>query len=138
MADKKHGPKKSKPTAAANGAGNGKAPERAAEDKHSGKGQSGYEKMTDLSAIEPFVVKDPEAMARNMAHMVEEMGKAAAAWVGPRESGEKADILAGPRHRHRQDLFETVRVLAVRSETGDRGADAPPDQLFRRLVEFHA
>ena len=32
--------------------------------------------MTDLSAIEPFVVKDPEAMARNMAHMVEEMGKA--------------------------------------------------------------
>ena len=35
-----------------------------------------------------FVVKDPEAFARNMAHVLEEVGKAASAWVGPRERGE--------------------------------------------------
>lgn len=62
----------------------------------------------DLVAVEPFVVKDPEAMARNMAHMVEEMGKAAAAWVKPRESGEKSDSLSGPA----TDIVNTFSKLS--------------------------
>jgi polyhydroxyalkanoate synthase subunit PhaC len=50
----------------------------------------------DLKAIEPYIIKDPEAFARNFAHMLEELGRAAAAWVGPRESGAKTDTVAGP------------------------------------------
>ncbi|HET7412727.1 MAG TPA: alpha/beta fold hydrolase, partial [Pararhizobium sp.] len=46
--------------------------------------------------IEPYVVKDPEAFARNLARMLEELGKAASAWVEPRESGEKRDTLSEP------------------------------------------
>ena len=42
-----------------------------------------------------FVVKDPEAFARNMAHVLEEVGKAASAWVGPRERGEIVEDMTG-------------------------------------------
>ncbi|WAJ30732.1 class I poly(R)-hydroxyalkanoic acid synthase [Antarcticirhabdus aurantiaca] len=38
-----------------------------------------------------YVVKDPEAFALNMAKMIEHMGKAASAWVEPRERGEHVD-----------------------------------------------
>ena len=68
----------------------------------------GAEALNQLSAIEPFVVKDPEAMARNMARMVEELGKAASAWVKPRESGEKADGISGPA----TDIVNTLSKLS--------------------------
>ncbi|MCP4317206.1 MAG: class I poly(R)-hydroxyalkanoic acid synthase [Hyphomicrobiales bacterium] len=71
-------------------------------------GNGKFEHITNLAAIEPFVVKDPEAMARNMAHMVEELGKAASAWVTPRESGEKKDTLSGPA----TDMVKTFSKLS--------------------------
>ncbi|MEM6461411.1 MAG: class I poly(R)-hydroxyalkanoic acid synthase [Pseudomonadota bacterium] len=58
--------------------------------------------------MEPFVVKDPEAMARNFAHMVEELGKAASAWAVPRETGEKKDTIAGPA----TDMVKTFSKLS--------------------------
>jgi polyhydroxyalkanoate synthase subunit PhaC len=48
------------------------------------------------SLIEPFLVKDPDAFAVNMARMVEAAGKAASAWLAPREGGEKAENFAEP------------------------------------------
>ena len=36
-----------------------------------------------------FEIKDPERFARNMARLMEETGKAVAAWMGPRLSGER-------------------------------------------------
>jgi polyhydroxyalkanoate synthase subunit PhaC len=50
----------------------------------------------DPKAIEPYVVKDPEAFARNFARMLEELGRAASAWVAPRESGQKTDTVSEP------------------------------------------
>jgi len=44
--------------------------------------------------IEAYVVKDPEAFARNLARMLEELGRAASAWVAPRERGEKTDSVS--------------------------------------------
>ncbi len=41
----------------------------------------------------PYMIRDPQAFMHNMAHMVEEAGHAAAAWVGPREKGETRDDL---------------------------------------------
>lgn len=66
------------------------------------------EYLSNLAAAEPFIVKDPEAMARNMAHMVEELGKAATAWVTPRETGEKTDSLSGPA----TDMVKTFSKLS--------------------------
>ncbi len=43
-----------------------------------------------------YIVKNPEAFARNMAHVVEEAGKAASAWLKPREEGIKSDTVAEP------------------------------------------
>jgi polyhydroxyalkanoate synthase len=50
----------------------------------------------DASAIEPYIVKDPEAFALNFARMLEELGRAASAWVAPRESGQKTDTVSEP------------------------------------------
>jgi polyhydroxyalkanoate synthase subunit PhaC len=46
--------------------------------------------------LDSYVVKDPDAFARNVAHMIEQAGKAASAWVEPREKGMKRDTLADP------------------------------------------
>ncbi|MBW3098144.1 class I poly(R)-hydroxyalkanoic acid synthase [Pseudohoeflea coraliihabitans] len=46
--------------------------------------------------IEAYTVKDPELFARNIAHMLEELGHAASAWVDPRERGEISDSVSAP------------------------------------------
>lgn len=78
------------------------------DEKPANSGASNAMDAVDPSSIEPFVVKDPEAMARNMAHVFEEMGKVAAAWVEPRESGEKKDSIAGPA----TDMVKTFSKLS--------------------------
>ncbi|MGI6853001.1 PHA/PHB synthase family protein [Mesorhizobium sp. 1B3] len=57
----------------------------------SGKANAGAE-----SQVEQYLVKDPERFALNLARMVEEAGKAAAAWAKPREKGEVRDSVAEP------------------------------------------
>ena len=58
---------------------------------------------------EEFVVKDPEAFGLNMARMLEQIGKAAAAWVAPREKGDFVD--GGP-----VQISEVVQTLSRVSE----------------------
>ena len=48
------------------------------------------------SSVEQYLVKDPERFALNLARMVEQAGKAAAAWAEPREKGEVRDTVAEP------------------------------------------
>ncbi|MBX9456098.1 MAG: class I poly(R)-hydroxyalkanoic acid synthase [Rhizobium sp.] len=43
----------------------------------------------DPAKLEPFVVKDPQAMSINIARSLENLGKAASEWLQPREGGEK-------------------------------------------------
>jgi len=50
----------------------------------------------DTPSVEQYLVKDPDRFALNIARMVEEAGKAAAAWTAPRESGEVRDHVAEP------------------------------------------
>ncbi len=45
-------------------------------------------------SLQNYVLKDPEAFARNLARMVEQAGHAAAAWVAPREEGRRQDDIA--------------------------------------------
>ncbi|MAW86484.1 MAG: class I poly(R)-hydroxyalkanoic acid synthase [Phyllobacteriaceae bacterium] len=45
--------------------------------------------------LDSYVVKDPEAFARNMAKAIEAAGKAASNWIAPREEG-KVDPMAEP------------------------------------------
>jgi polyhydroxyalkanoate synthase len=47
-------------------------------------------------SVEQYLVKDPERFALNMARMVEQAGKAAAAWAEPREKGAVRDSVAEP------------------------------------------
>lgn len=61
------------------------------------------------AAQDDFVVKDPEAFGLNMARMLEQIGKAAAAWVAPREKGEMVDD--GPMR-----MSEVVQTLSRVSE----------------------
>lgn len=62
-----------------------------------GKTAAGSEQSdSGATSAEAYVVKDPEAFARNVARMLEELGKAASAWVEPRERGEVVDTMSEP------------------------------------------
>jgi polyhydroxyalkanoate synthase len=50
----------------------------------------------DSSSVEQYLVKDPERFALNLARMIEQAGKAAAAWAEPREKGDVRDSVAEP------------------------------------------
>ncbi|MGV8937084.1 MAG: PHA/PHB synthase family protein [Allorhizobium sp.] len=50
----------------------------------------------DPQLIEPYIVKDPEAMAMNVAKALENLGKAASVWIAPRERGDIVDPVAEP------------------------------------------
>ncbi|QRI64941.1 class I poly(R)-hydroxyalkanoic acid synthase [Shinella sp. PSBB067] len=63
----------------------------------------------DPAAIEPYIVKDPEALTVNLARTVEQLGKAASAWLAPRETGEKVDTVAEP-------MVDMVKTLSRVSE----------------------
>ena len=63
----------------------------------------------DPKSVEPYIVKDPEALAMNMARTVEQLGKAASAWLAPRESGAKTDYVADP-------VVDMVKTLSKVSE----------------------
>jgi len=69
----------------------------------------GERKTETAFSIDPYVIKDPEQFALNIARAVEQLGKAATAWVAPREKGEVSDSLAGP-------YAEMVKTLSSVSE----------------------
>ena len=46
--------------------------------------------------VEQYLVKDPELFALNLARMIEQAGKAASAWIEPREKGKLRDTVAEP------------------------------------------
>ncbi len=50
----------------------------------------------DPKSVEAYVVKDPQALAMNFARALENLGKAASEWLGPRERGEVSDSVADP------------------------------------------
>lgn len=50
----------------------------------------------DPKSVEAYVVKDPQALAMNFARALENLGKAASEWLGPRERGEIGDSVADP------------------------------------------
>jgi polyhydroxyalkanoate synthase len=57
-------------------------------------GKDGAE--TGSSPADAYIVRNPEAFARNVARMLEGLGKAASAWVEPREKGEVVDTVSEP------------------------------------------
>ncbi|MDQ0457239.1 PHA/PHB synthase family protein [Rhizobium paknamense] len=58
----------------------------------------------DPQSMEAYVVKDPQAMALNMARAMENLGKAASVWIAPREKGELVDPVSEP-------LVEMVKTM---------------------------
>jgi len=58
--------------------------------------ESGKTAAEAESGVDQYLVKDPERLALNLARMVEQAGKAASAWVEPREKGEVRDHVSEP------------------------------------------
>ena len=58
-------------------------------------------------SLQSYVVKDPESFARNIAIAMEEAGKAASAWLAPREQGN-TDPIAEPM----ADLVKTLSKVS--------------------------
>lgn len=59
--------------------------------------------------LSPYLIKDTDAFARNLARMMEAGGKAASAWLAPREHGEKAENFAEP-------LVDIAKTLSTVTE----------------------
>ena len=70
--------------------------------------------------FDPYMLKDPETMALNFARALENLGKAASAWLGPRESGEIRENTADP-------VTDMVKTLSkgLRNETSALSLYAP-------------
>ncbi|WP_159951299.1 class I poly(R)-hydroxyalkanoic acid synthase [Rhizobium sp. 18065] len=62
----------------------------------------------DAKLIEPYIIKDPQALAINAAKALENLGKAASSWLAPRERGEIVDPVAEPV----SELIKTMSKLA--------------------------
>ncbi|MCA1440196.1 class I poly(R)-hydroxyalkanoic acid synthase [Ensifer sp. IC4062] len=73
-----------------------------------GGGKNGFAGF-DPKSVEPYIVKDPESLAVNLARAAEQLGKAASAWLAPRETGEKTDAFAEP-------VSDMVKTLSKISE----------------------
>ncbi len=63
----------------------------------------------DPASVEAYLVKDPQALAMNLARALENLGKAASAWIAPREKGEASDSLSDP-------IVDAVRTLSKVAE----------------------
>src|SRR6478752_4281302 len=50
----------------------------------------------DAKDLDPYLMKDPQAMALNFARALENLGKAASAWLAPRERGEISENAVEP------------------------------------------
>ena len=59
--------------------------------------------------VADYIVRDPEAFAKNMAKAAEAIGKAASAWLAPRERGEVVDELSPTA----ADMVETFNRVAL-------------------------
>jgi polyhydroxyalkanoate synthase len=80
-----------------------KAADKSKKDATSDPGKDG-----DTTSVEQYLVQDPERFALNLARMIEQAGKAASAWVTPREKGEVRDSVAEPM----TDMVKTFSKLS--------------------------
>jgi polyhydroxyalkanoate synthase len=62
----------------------------------------------DAKDLDPYLMKDPEAMAINFARALEHLGKAASAWLKPRERGEISENSVEPM----TDMVKTLSRVA--------------------------
>jgi polyhydroxyalkanoate synthase len=63
----------------------------------------------DARFFEAYAIKDPQSLMMNAARALENLGRAASEWLGPRERGEATDdLFAGPIG----DFIKTMSALA--------------------------
>ena len=86
------------------------------------------------SSVEQYLVKDPEQFALNLARMVEEAGKAASAWVTPREKGELRDSVAEPM----TDMVKTFSKLSEYWLSDPKRALEAQTRLFSGYMDVWA
>jgi len=77
-------------------------------------------------SIDQYIIKDPERFALNLARMIEQAGKAAAAWAEPRERGEVRDSIAEPA----VDMVKTFSKLTEYWLSDPRRAMEAQTRLF--------
>ena len=97
-------------------------------DREAGGDRVGTEHEDARNPVEEYIIKDPERFALNLARMIEQAGKAAAAWAGPREKGEVRDTVAEPM----ADMVKTFSKLTEYwlSDPSSRALEAQTRALF--------
>jgi polyhydroxyalkanoate synthase len=103
------------------------------DDKTAGNGTTGFPGF-DAKGVEPYLVRDPEALTLNLARSLEQAGKAASAWLAPRESGEKVDSIADPM----TDLVKTLSRIAEYWMSDPRRSFEAQTQLMTSIMAMWA
>ena len=92
-------------------------------------------KSSAPSPTSPYMMRDPEAFARNIAKAIEQAGKVASAWVEPRENGRVQDDM-------NESLTEVANVFGKISEywlsDPERALHAQTDLLGRYMELWHS
>ncbi len=70
-------------------------------------------KSSKTPNLDNYVVKDPEAFARNVAHMIEQAGKAAVRLGRATRKGAEARYAGRSCHRCGENALQGFRILAV-------------------------
>ncbi|MGO4351294.1 PHA/PHB synthase family protein [Rhizobium sp. RAF36] len=70
-------------------------------------GDKGKPQGFETADLDPYLMKDPEATAMNFARALENLGKAASAWLAPRERGDVSDKAAEPM----TDMVKTLSKI---------------------------
>lgn len=98
------------------------------------KSGQGKAESEEPSPADQYLVKDPERFALNLARMVEQAGKAASAWVEPREKGEVRDHVAEPV----TDMVKTFSKLTEYWLSDPQRALEAQTQLFAGYMNVWA
>ncbi|MGO7163983.1 hypothetical protein ACCS78_32980, partial [Rhizobium johnstonii] len=97
--------------------------EMVTDSKQENGGKAGF----DATDLDPYLLKDPEAMAMNFARALENLGQAASAWLAPRERGEITESAADPMTDMVKTLSKVTEYWISDPRRTDlrRGGDGP-------------
>ncbi|WP_321340932.1 class I poly(R)-hydroxyalkanoic acid synthase [Breoghania sp.] len=83
----------------------------------------------DNSPMLRYIVENPEAFAQNLARVVEEGGRALAAYVRPRENGEAQDAMA-------EEITEVVKTLSQVGEYWIKDPQRTMEAQTRLMTDY--
>ena len=83
-----------------------------------------------IDQMEPYIIKDMDSFAMNLARMVEAAGQAASAWIAPRENGPLREVQVEPM----MDVAKTLSTVTEYWMSDPKRTIDAQAQLFSQFM----